>query len=460
MRPRGTATATALAAIVALVVGSSRALGQATAPGAPGDAVETSRPAAPLHSAKGDEAFLEASWPDRVRTRDGAVGVVRDLPCARWDFDRMFFGALRPRDADRADAQALLDALAGGAPATLESVEFEGRNAFTVRLLEGDAGGPVRRTPGASTFVAVTARPTPDGRLSLQRTWFVLYDPIASEPAEAAPKARGVALFMPGIFGTPEGVAESLVRALRRRGWCVLRLLAQPSRFTEAVEFRVDPAHPESGAVTIADTLGQRAAEVAYAVELAMARVDSVRPELGKLPHVVIGFSGGAITTPVVVARDPRRFAAAILVAGGADYWLVNAHSTYADMISSIRTRWLGRAPTEEERAALARAYRAVASLDSFHAAGAMRGMPSLHILASADSAVPRALGDLLARRMGASAEVWSRPGEHLPLFMALPKDYTAMLDGLDARARGGPGEPGAEPAPVPRRTLQPAGAP
>lgn len=424
---------------------------------APDDVIESSRPAATMPLAKGDEPFLDPVWPGRVRTKDGAMGIARELPGARWEFDRAFWGTSRLRDADKAAAQALLDALSLDPPPTLDALDFEGSNNFTVHFVSDKASIPVRRTPGAFSLVALTARSAEHDRLALERTWFVFYDPLAARPGEPAPAPRGVALLMPGIFGTPEGTIESLVRAMRQRGWCVLRQLAQPSRFTESVEFVIDPAGDLPAAATrVADTLGQRAAEVAYAVELAQAHVDSARPALAKLPRVVIGFSGGAITTPVVIARQPHRYAAAILVGGGADYWLINSHSTYADMISSIRTRWSGRAPTETERAAFATAYRAAAPLDSFHLAAFMRDIPSLHVIASADSAVPRALGDLLTRRIGPKAQTWSRPGEHLPLFMALPKDYPAMLDWLDAYAPVA----GAAPAPGRAPSPQPAGVP
>src|SRR5205085_268147 len=74
--------------------------------------------------------------------------------------------------------------------------------------------------------------PLPEWRL--QRTWFALYEPKDGP-------ARGVALLMPGLFNTPEPVIDHVVAQLRGRGWAVLRMMAQPSRFTELLSFDLDP---------------------------------------------------------------------------------------------------------------------------------------------------------------------------------------------------------------------------
>jgi hypothetical protein len=165
-------------------------------------------------------------------------------------------------------------------------------------------------------------------------------------------------------------------------------------------------------------------------VQGAFAHVMEEHPALAGLPRVAVGFSGGAITLPIVVAREPDAYSACVLVGGGAHYWLVNAHSTYADMIAAIKVEWKAP-PTLEQRRRVAEAYLRHAPLDSFHTAAALRGKPMLMIQANADSAVAAVLGDVLWERLG-KPERWIRLGEHLPLFIGLTKEFPAINDWID----------------------------
>lgn len=398
-------------------------------------------PGIPVPDAGAPFVDYSRAWPARVAlTKEGGITLVIDEPGLPWDFRQGRFGPLLPTAADVSDAKAVLNA-AGIAfeEGKLENaINFEGRGSFIARFEQGPRRTFAKRTTGSDQFLVATLKPaaTTGGAPSLERTWFVFYEPKPSKDAEPAlhPTLRGIALLMPGVFGTPEGTLEATVTSLRLQGWHVLRMLAQPSRFTQAVTFRVDPGARE-GAIDaegaeIAAVLSERAAECAYAVQGAFEHVLKEHAELANLPRVAIGFSGGAITLPVVVAREPNAYAVAILVGGGAHYWLINAYSTYADMIAAISIDWT-TPPTPEQRRHIAEAYLRHAPLDSFHTAAALRGKPTLLIQANADSAVAAVLGDVLWERAG-KPDRWIRAGEHLPLFISLIKDLPAINDWLD----------------------------
>src|SRR5204863_2353352 len=113
----------------------------------------------------------------------------------------------------------------------------------------------------------------------------------------------------------------------------------------------------EAQAKRIAESCGNRAAECAYAAQGALAHLEEKRPELKGLPRVAIGFSGGAMTLPTVVAREPDRYAASILVGGGADFWLMNQRSNYKNMIDAVHEKWDGSPPSNQDRAKLDQLY-------------------------------------------------------------------------------------------------------
>jgi hypothetical protein len=398
-------------------------------------------PSIPVPDAGAPFVDFSKAWPARLPLgKDGRFTIAIGQPNLVWDFRQMRFGPLLPRAEDEADAAAVLKA-AGVAfePQRIEqAARFEGRGSFVARFEEGVRRSLAKRTRGLENFEIATLSPGKEAgeTPSLERTWFTFYAPVASKGSEAAgPIApHGIALVMPGIFGTPEGTLEGLVASLRGRGWHVLRMLAQPSRFTQTVTFSIDPAASDEAidalGVEIAEALTGRAAECAYAVQGAFAHVMEEHPALAGLPRVAVGFSGGAITLPIVVAREPDEYSACVLVGGGAHYWLVNAHSTYADMIAAIKVEWKAP-PTLEQRRRVAEAYLRHAPLDSFHTAAALRGKPMLMIQANADSAVAAVLGDVLWERLG-KPERWIRLGEHLPLFIGLTKEFPAINDWID----------------------------
>lgn len=285
-----------------------------------------------------------------------------------------------------------------------------------------------RRNTAQAMFKFVSAQQeTLDNQpiLILEHTWFALYDPAPTTPH------RGCALVSPGLLGTPPGTLNALTSALRADGWTVLRMLCQPSRFTEEVTFHLDPAAdllPQ--ARRIAAVTGNRAAECAYAVEAAFAHVHTLRPALEGLPRVAVGFSGGAMTLPTIIAREPHRYSAAIFVGGGADFWLMNQRSSYKRLINAIHEDWSAE-PAPETLARLDELYLRNAPLDSYHTAAALKNIPMLMIQGGSDLAVPAPLGDLLWERLGRPQRRIEDAG-HEVLFMTLARDsFPTMMNWL-----------------------------
>lgn len=278
-------------------------------------------------------------------------------------------------------------------------------------------------------------------RLFLQRTWFAYYDPIGVEadkektgnPADDAAKAWAVALVMPGLYGTPEPTIDVLVLRLRESGIGVLRMLSQPSRFTELARLDLDPADLEEGASRASALLSDRAAECALASQAAWWFLERERPDLRELPKVVLGTSGGAMTLPTVVAREPDRYAACVLVAGAADLWLIARRSAYVNDARSIEVRVHGRVAAGEEPGVIDwqrfdALYLDRARLDPFHTARALRGKPTLVLHGSADAAVPAPLGDVLWERLG-RPERWEYATGHEGLIIEmLPRDTDRVI--------------------------------
>lgn len=270
-------------------------------------------------------------------------------------------------------------------------------------------------------------------RVVLERTWFSLYDPRSGP-------ARGIAVMMPGLFGTPEAVFDQMVRHLQARGWVVLRMMAQPSRYTEALDVQVDPEDVEKAAAVCAEVFGQRVAECAYAVEAALAWAREKRPEIAGKPAVILGGSGGAMSLPTVVARMPQTFDAAVLIAGGSDFATIAVTSNYVEWVDSVRISFGGGRPTPAQLEAFGEAYLSRSPLDSYHTASALEGTPVLMLHASRDRAVPAAQGEQLWERLGKPERRVYTMG-HETIFISLPLRYGSIMDWLDERVpRGGGG--------------------
>lgn len=372
-------------------------------------------------------------WPARF-TVCGDRGVIRDIaaPVADWVVIRVRDPGLRPTRQDLEDADAILQHCGDEPPA----VRFEREGGMYVRFRPPPEGTePADGSPvSAFVFISATRSDEPDPTLELQRTWFAFYQPVDKN---AAPK--GVVLVVPGMFGTPETVAEALVQTLRHAGWHVLRMVTQPSRFTERVVFTIDPeADPAPVALEAARVLGDRAAECAYAARAAYAHVERADPRLASLPRAAIGMSGGAMAMPTILALEPERYGACVLVAGGADFWAIAALSNYADWIDAMRVEWIGGPPPRAAIDRFAEVYRSVAPLDNVNTAPLVRAIPTLMIHGTRDRAVPSDLGDLLWERLG-RPERWSAPmGHEVLFFVYLPRRSADLIDWLDG-ATGGP---------------------
>ncbi|MBL8762818.1 MAG: hypothetical protein JNM07_00935 [Phycisphaerae bacterium] len=266
--------------------------------------------------------------------------------------------------------------------------------------------------------------------LELERTWFAFYD-------VPAPSRRGVVLLIPGMLGTPGPVIEALVIALRVDGWAILRMWSHPSRFTEKISFNIDPRDGlGEEAQRIADVLGNRAAECAYAAQAAFAHLENLDPRLRDAPRVGLGMSGGAMVMPTVIARESSRYAGAVLIGGGADFWTIADRSNYQDMIDAVRSVWTAGSPTERDGADLSAEYLRRAPLDPYHTAASLVGKPTLLLHAAADRAVPAVQGDLLWERLG-RPERWAWPVGHEMLFVMLPGQFQSIIEWLDRSVPG-----------------------
>ncbi len=370
-------------------------------------------------------------WPARFGEQDDRRGVIVPLegPLSVWQ--GVWLGehhAWRSRKVEYDDAAALGRAF--GAPTGFD-FRTEGPGSFLFvrdrRYAEPDPPPVPEFTEAdpAELFKFVSAKVTRTWGavpgVELQRTWFGLYDP-ADDPDVDRP-ARGTVVLMPGMFGTPEPVINSLIKSMRDRGWSVLRMLSHPSRFTERLEVHVD-SDPSGAARIFAEELTDRAAECAYAASAAVEHAHTLRPELAGRPTVLLGMSGGAIALPTVHAYDPDAYDATVLIAGGVNFLGINLGSNYASFIDAVHAQWGDlddpRDPTHDEQRELAAAYLEHAELDGYHLAAQLAGKPALIIHGSSDRAVPAVFGDLLWERAG-KPERWVFPVGHELVFLALP---------------------------------------
>lgn len=451
-----------LAALAILATACPRAPAQdVKAPTPAATTPDARRPAVPsvpvLHkwTADPDAPFLDFAnaWPPRVMI-DGKPGIIRDIPgpTRGWNQRFGFVQPIEPSPEDHEDEAFLKAALKSDLPVAFEPkggylVEFDGRKEglFAQKVKKSD------RPVMAFKYISAEretrpARKGPEDVLAIQRTSFVFYEPYADADALDGvlkfEQCRGVALVMPGLFGTPDTVVDVMVRRLRQERWYVLRLLSASSRFTQTVSYDIDAKGDlDKTARDLASSLGNRAAEIAYAVEAAFAHVFHARPELAHCPRVAIGSSAGAITLPTVLARDPAAYKAAVLIGAGADYWLINSRSNYRRGVDAIRMNWLRGEPEEAQERTLDQLYLSHAPLDPYHTAKALRGKPILMIHGAVDRAVPAALGDLLWHRLG-KPDRWVLQVGHEMLFASVAGQLTEISDWLSKAADGPPAPP------------------
>lgn len=332
--------------------------------------------------------------------------------------------------------------------------QYEQAGGFVYVPAVADDSAPASATPRPLTFRFVSARQTPSthageaATVAIERTWFFLYDPLPpkAEPGDPEPEAReprGLVVLMPGMFGTPSEPIVGLVKRLRQEGYSVLRMLSQPSRFTQSTTYALPLEGDFSAAIKpIAADLTDRAAEAAYAVEAAVLYAKQERPVLRTLPRIAIGMSGGAMLLPIVLAREPGAYAGAVSIAGGVDYLRILTTSNYADWIDAVRVKWftspaagpdahaanmVPTAPAKRVRELLA-LYRAAAPLDSANLAGTLKSVPWLLLHGASDKAVPAETGDELWEMLGKPERIIIKGG-HEWVFLTLASKFNAITE-------------------------------
>jgi hypothetical protein len=385
----------------------------------------------PATAAAPASATTASIWPKRWSAGDAMGAIVPvDGPLSAWAGVRLGQDHyLRTGPADRTDAEAV--ARVAGTDTGYQFV-LEGPGSFIFQRKDGDWRARQTNSKPAEMFKFVSARPL--GKMqditvvSLERTWMGYYDAATDKP-------RGLLVLVPGLFGVPEPVNDRFVEMCREDGWAVLRLLAPPSRFTARSTFAVDQMDLDVSAVPIARELGQRAAEVAYAVEAGVEYVFEKNPGLEPLPRALVGMSGGAIALSTVYARTPDLWDVAVFIAGGSNFLLTNENSNYASWVQALQFDWGDTEPTPAERAAimdrLGQRYLDHAPLDAYSLAPLLQDKPVLMLHGKTDKAVPAVYGDELWERLG-EPERWVFPVGHEILFITLNAQTARILRWLD----------------------------
>jgi pimeloyl-ACP methyl ester carboxylesterase len=371
---------------------------------------------------RADEPVAQGQkWPARRAVEGGGYGIVRELPAPHGLRSYRQNGpiAVPLRGVEREMAEALVGAEG------LERAEAGSSGSFLFQPVRAEGAAP---QPGPRHLVFMSA--TSGDRTSIRRTWFAVLEPEG--------EVRGAALLMPGLFGTPEPVLKLFTTRLRAEGWVVVRMMAQPSNFTDRRMFELSAALDLKQIAEFARDADDRAAECAYAVEAVFKFLEGETPALADRARIAVGMSGGAMTLPTVVAREPGRYAAAVMIAGGCDFLALTNETNYTMLVDAVRVQWTPEDPTPEQYRAIDGAYLAAVTLDSYHTALAMRGKPMLMIHGEYDAAVPSRLGDLLWERLG-KPERWSEPAGHEEVFIKLPPRMDKIMEWVRAAAAVGP---------------------
>ncbi len=181
--------------------------------------------------------------------------------------------------------------------------------------------------------------------------------------------------------------------------------------------------HPDTDIETLASIIAHAAdekiAEHAYAVEALVRASDHLHPELSAKPIVVLGYSAGAIVSPAAVARlklvFPDRPIRLILIGGGGDLLTAATNSSYGSSLLRLKPK-SGPEPTTDQIKELIEAYTNTVRLDPLLIAPSIRDIPTLHIYANKDAAVPTAVANMFNAAHGHVDELRHR-GNHGTLF-------------------------------------------
>ncbi len=372
-------------------------------------------------STTGTAADATSDWPVRWGDNPAIRGIIIDqdpaIPLRPVHYSRYHQGRSTPGDYQ--DAAKL-----AGALGIEEGFKFKPEGPGSFMFVEDTLRDkPVKDPPDlAFRYVSAQAIEQPDAdedHIALQRTWFTFRDPKPGKDT------LGTIVLLPGMFGTPEPIVDAAERYWNTKGYAVLRMRSQPSRFTQHLMLTYLDGHTDTIAARAARSADQRIAECAYATHAALDHVFALRESLGQHPVVLVGMSGGAMALPSVYAHRPERFDAAVLIAGGANFLRIMIESNYRDWIDAILIDFdpgsesLGQ-PTPELIDTLSERYLEFAKLDAYQTAPLLKNIPVLVLHATSDKAVPSGTGDLLYQRLG-KPERWTYPLGHELIFAGLP---------------------------------------
>ena len=371
---------------------------------------------------------LEPAWPARAfETELGGKGAVLELPGDPTQYRSMQVGPFRDGGDEFWHKRQLMAKLGDAAKdIDIESIKAEGSNSLVFITPGQDA--MTQPEGGVQALLFASLRETKP--LELDRTWMA-YEPATAEEVD------GLAVIVPGTFGYPPELYEKWSSDLRQRGWSVLRLLSQPARFTERVVYEIEGGAGERVGKEFATRADDRTAECAYAVQAAAKWIESKDNRLVGKPRAVLGFSGGSILAPAVVAIEPEKYQTVVLVAGGANAASISIDSTFMKQyIRSVEIKFVS-GNRVRSRAEFEAGYLEHATLDAYHAVASFEADTRVLVLdGSFDKAVPFASSTLMFERLEASGVDPIRrtyPSNHIMIFMSLAElmgDVNAWIDG------------------------------